>query len=194
MNAPSGASNSAHRPCIAATEPDSCEPHSPLLSKQCRKAQAALEYYLLIVLGIVVLVAVAAWASRLSIAEQAALSNASGLLANGSFVPRDTEAMPSSSGMGPTLELRTFEPYETGRPAFFEIVIHAQYGVSLQTLSVAVFDGSGVEMPTNPRRWSGGDVAVSREYSSQFVPNASGIFTITAVCGNASARQQVIVR
>jgi len=215
FQAKSFASNSETPSYRATVESNSCEPHSPLLSMRtekaqaqfaagksaafplgARKAQAAFEYYLLLLLASVLAITALAWASGFSTSEKAVQSNASAALGN--FTNRSLSAQMTDFNdtevPGFALEIVSFEPYLAGQPAFFQVNAFAAGKASLPALTLRAKTPAGDNVQVSPSSFASSGFSFSRTLSSEFYPNSTGAYTITATCGNLTAARDVLVR
>ena len=195
LQAEKTASTSSKRSYPAQFKSNSYEPRSPSLSTQSCKGQSSFEYYLLAVLAGILVIAVVAWAARLSASEDAVRSNALAAVKNltGGFLPPKPEPNYSDSPVV-SLEISTYEPYLSGEPAFFQVNAFASAHATLPRLSLAVQAQSGEHVRVEPSSIDSINLTFSGSYPAQFYPEAPGIYTITASCGDISAKRDVIVR
>jgi Flp pilus assembly pilin Flp len=159
------------------------------------RGQAALEYLLLLALASVLVIAATASFAAIKNGTEAAGKNASLALkgfAKG-LLDETTGTEPREGRREIQLEIHSFDPYLTRTPAFFKITAYANGAAAAPPLEVRVTGPEGDELVT-PSKWEAREFAISAIYPAQFYPAASGIYTITATCGNATATQDVLVR
>lgn|GEM_PF-3090141 len=176
-------------------ESTSCEPRSPSLSTKSVKGQMSLEYYLLIILTGLLALAIIVWASKLSISEEAARTNAQDAIKNltHGLLPAIPNATYSDSS-NVSFELHTFEPYLSGEPAFFQINAFAPSRAKIPRLILTVKTQSGEHVRVEPSYIDSATFTFSDSYSAQFYPAEPGVYTITISCGDTLIERDVIVR
>lgn len=218
--AAASASNSERKSYHTSKKTNSLEPHSPLLSnnpfpgasqlrgaqakalterldeRACLKGQSALEYFLLLSLAAVLVIAVLAYARGLKSGGEAIQDDA--MLAF-----KDFTSGPEGEGCAPSanpgadafaLEIDSFEPYVSGQPAFFEIRILTPNLARVPDITLSAKSQGGENVRIEPSGFAATNSSLPFTRSVQFYPASPGIFTLSARCGDLSAERDVLVR
>ena len=93
-----------------------------------------------------------------------------------------------------SLTITSYDPYLAGEPAFFQINAYSDARAPIPEILIAVKNSAGQAFPVEPQPIPTSGPAFSRSFGAQFTPNASGAYTITANCGNATAEREVLAR